>query len=130
MQLSRHLLRACHAVVDPRRARVALAGIASFLAVSALSSAPRSEVVGLDLRGTYYREGTPYGKMTVYNPAGQLSVKPADWLAVRAGWEADVVSGASIKTSAGRPWSSDSSISPRPPAARSLPRGSRRRRNG
>ena len=98
MQLSRHLLRACHAVVDPRRARVALAGIASFLAVSALSSAPRSEVVGLDLRGTYYREGTPYGKMTVYNPAGQLSVKPADWLAVRAGWEADVVSGASIKT--------------------------------
>jgi hypothetical protein len=75
-----------------------LLGAAAFALVSTIAGSPRSEVVGLDLGNTYYREGTPYGKMTVYTPSSQLSVKPADWFGIRGGWEADVVSGASIKT--------------------------------
>jgi hypothetical protein len=39
--------------------------------------------------------------MTVYTPGVQLQVQPWEWLQVRAGWEADVVSGASVATKAG-----------------------------
>lgn len=72
--------------------------LAAFAVVSTFAGAPRSEVVGIDLGQTYYHEGTPYGHMNVYTPSSELAVKPADWLAFRGGWEADVVSGASIKT--------------------------------
>jgi hypothetical protein len=39
--------------------------------------------------------------MTVYTPGADLEVRPSEWLAVRAGWEADVVSGASVAVKAG-----------------------------
>jgi hypothetical protein len=39
--------------------------------------------------------------MTVYTPGVDASVTPWDWMTVRAAWEADVVSGASVSTKAG-----------------------------
>lgn len=72
--------------------------IPAFVAALTLASSPRGEVVDLHTRTTYYREGTPYGNMTVWNPAVSLSVKPWESLGINAGYAADVVSGASIKT--------------------------------
>jgi len=72
--------------------------IAAFTAVFTLASSPRSEVVDLHTRTTYYREGSPYGNMTVWNPAVSLSVKPWESFGVTGGYAADVVSGASVKT--------------------------------
>lgn len=71
---------------------------AAFAATTSIAGAPRSEVVDFHGRGTWYHEGTPYGKMTVYTPSAQLAVKPWDSFGVTGGWSADVVSGASIKT--------------------------------
>ena len=39
--------------------------------------------------------------MLVNTPSGELQVSPAEWLDVRAGWEADIVSGASVAVKAG-----------------------------
>ena len=39
--------------------------------------------------------------MFVYSPSATVQVSPWSWLDVRGGWEADVVSGASVKTKAG-----------------------------
>jgi hypothetical protein len=81
-----------------RRALRVIVAVGAFAAVTTVSGAPRSEVVSFGARNTYYHEGTPYGKMTVFNPSADLGVKPWDFLKIRAGWQADVVSGASIKT--------------------------------
>src|SRR5579859_5996409 len=90
MQLSR--------TFEPRSLGSTLLGVAAFAIASTIAGTPRSEVVGVDLGNTYYREGTPYGNMNVYTPSSELAVKPAEWIGIRGGWEADVVSGASIKT--------------------------------
>jgi hypothetical protein len=74
------------------------AGVAAFCAVTTITPSPRGEVVSFDARTTYYKEGLPYGKMTVLNPSFDLGAKPWDFLKIRGGWQADVVSGASIKT--------------------------------
>jgi hypothetical protein len=50
---------------------------------------------------TVYTESATRTKMFVYTPGADLEVRPTDWLAVRAGWEADVVSGASVAVKAG-----------------------------
>jgi hypothetical protein len=68
------------------------------VAVLTLTSSPRGEVAQFHGRTTYFREGTPYGKMTVINPSTQLTVKPWESFGVSGGWSADIVSGASIKT--------------------------------
>jgi hypothetical protein len=72
--------------------------LAAFAATTAIAGSPRSEVVDFHSRGTYWHEGTPYGKMTVWTPSTQLTVKPVDSFGITGGWSADVVSGASIKT--------------------------------
>ena len=74
------------------------AALATILAVTSFASSPRSEVVSFDGRTTYYREGSPYGKMTVINPSVDIGAKPWDFLRLNAGWQADIVSGASVKT--------------------------------
>jgi len=71
---------------------------AAIAAVSLTAGAPRSEVVSFDSRTTYYREGLPYGKMQVINPSAGLGVKPWEFLKINGGWQADIVSGASIRT--------------------------------
>ena len=68
------------------------------LATLTLTTAPRGEVAEFHGRTTVYREGLPYGKMTVINPSAVLSVKPWDNVGITGGWAADIVSGASIKT--------------------------------
>ena len=73
-------------------------GAAAFVAASTIVGSPRSEVVDFGMRGTYFNESMPYGKMTVFNPSSDLTVKPWDFLSFHGGWQADVVSGASIKT--------------------------------
>ena len=61
----------------------------------------RAQVAELDTSHTLYHEAPFRSKMTVYSPATSLRVSPSDWLDVRAGWEADVVSGASVAVKAG-----------------------------
>ena len=39
--------------------------------------------------------------MTVYTPSTDLTVNPWDFLSVSAGWEADIVSGASERIKSG-----------------------------
>lgn len=61
----------------------------------------RAQVAELDTSHTLYHESPFRSKMTVYSPATSLRVSPSEWLDVRAGWEADVVSGASVAVKAG-----------------------------
>ena len=44
--------------------------------------------------------------MTVYTPGIDVAATPWDWMTVRAGYEADIVSGASISTKAGKAYQS------------------------
>ncbi|GAC1300789.1 MAG: hypothetical protein NVS3B20_23420 [Polyangiales bacterium] len=71
---------------------------AMVLALSTVCAAPRAEVATFDGRTTVYDESLPYGKMTVINPSAALRAKPWEFLRINAGWQADIVSGASIKT--------------------------------
>lgn len=49
-----------------------------------------------------YHESKAGSTMTVYTPGVALTANPAEWLSVRGSYEADVVSGASVATKAGR----------------------------
>jgi hypothetical protein len=71
---------------------------AALATVTTATTAPRSEVVSFDARTTYFREATPYGNMTVINPSAGLVAKPWEFLSLHGGYQADLVSGASIKT--------------------------------
>ncbi|MEO6420016.1 MAG: DUF3570 domain-containing protein [Polyangiaceae bacterium] len=79
--------------------------VASAVAVVAIglffSRETRAQVAEFDTSHTLYHEAPFRSKMTVYSPATNLRVSPSDWLDVRAGWEADVVSGASVAVKAG-----------------------------
>jgi hypothetical protein len=74
-----------------------LAGVAAMAVATTTVTAPRGEIVGFHGRTTYYREGLPFGYMNVLTPSAELAAKPWDGVSLRAGWSADVVSGASIK---------------------------------
>lgn len=74
------------------------ARLATAVAIMTMTTAPRGEVVTFHGRTTYYGEGLPYGKMTVINPSTVLTVKPWEAFGITAGYSADIVSGASIKT--------------------------------
>lgn len=91
MQLSRSL-----------RARCARpAALAAGLAVLGAGGVARAEVVSFETAHTIYYESPTRTNMFVYTPGGELSAKPTEWLGVRAGYEADIVSGASVSTKAG-----------------------------
>lgn len=77
--------------------RSAFVALAAGLTVFAAEGSPRGEVVSFDSRYTLYREGTPYGNMLVHNPSVLLGAKPTESFGLHAGWQADVVSGASVK---------------------------------
>ena len=67
-----------------------------------LAAAPaRAQVVVLDTAHTLYHESPTRTNMTVYTPGVALSVNPAQWLTIRGGYEADIVSGASVSVKAG-----------------------------
>ena len=65
------------------------------------STSARAQVVQFDTAHTLYHESPTRSNMTVYTPGVDLAVTPADWITVRAGYEADIVSGASVATKAG-----------------------------
>jgi len=60
-----------------------------------------AQAVQLDSRVTLFHEPAKGSTMTVYTPSTDLTVNPWDFLAVSAGWEADIVSGASERIKSG-----------------------------
>jgi hypothetical protein len=75
---------------------IALASAAAFVSRPAIGQA-----VQFDTRTTVFHEPAPGSSMTVYTPSADLSAHPWDFLSVAAGWEADIVSGASERIKAG-----------------------------
>jgi hypothetical protein len=71
------------------------------LALTCVAPRARAEVVTFDTTHTLYHESPTRTKMTVYTPGADLEVAPSEWLKIRAGWRADVVSGASVAVKAG-----------------------------
>ena len=84
-----------------RAARTRLLTFGLAVASIATAGAARAQVVSVDTTHTLYTEAPTKGHMTIYTPGTDLQVAPFDWLQVRAGWEADVVSGASVAVKAG-----------------------------
>src|SRR5688500_4513994 len=54
-----------------------------------------AQVADVELGSGVFWEPSGTSKLTVFNPHFAVGVMPTDWLTVRAGWEADIVSGAS-----------------------------------
>ena len=82
--------------------RALLASLAATIgALSAPGPARADGVAELDTSHTLYHESPFRTNMTVYTPSAGLRASPAPFLDVRGGWEADVVSGASVSTKAG-----------------------------
>jgi hypothetical protein len=68
---------------------------------AAAQSAPGSSVAEFDTAHSVFYEAPTRTHMFVYSPSVDAQASPWAWLDVRAGWEADVVSGASVATKAG-----------------------------
>src|SRR5690606_33818504 len=84
-------------------ARVGATQACLLLGVALLFAATASaQVADLDLRTTVFTEPSPRSEMTVINPSLRLSVTPAEFLSINAGYEADIVSGASEPTKSGQ----------------------------
>lgn len=92
MQLSRF----CRAA----RLFAALAAAAGAF-LSASEPVAHAQTARFDTTHSLYYEAPLRSRMMVYTPGADLQVTPAEFLDVRAGWEADVVSGASVATKAG-----------------------------
>jgi hypothetical protein len=67
----------------------------------ALAADARAQVVDFNTTHSVFYEAPTRTHMFVYTPGVDLQATPWSFLDVRAGWEADVVSGASIATKAG-----------------------------
>ncbi|OJY31082.1 MAG: hypothetical protein BGO98_45180 [Myxococcales bacterium 68-20] len=88
-----------------RRTRSALiAGAASL--VLAFARVASAQVAQVDTAHTFYHEAPTRTNMTVYTPGVDVAVTPAEWVTVRGGYEADIVSGASVATKAGSAYQS------------------------
>src|SRR5438105_889787 len=87
----------------PPRSPLSVARVALLLAlVAALwPVAARAQALKLDARTMVFHEPAPGSTMTVYTPSTDLTANPWDFLEVSAGWEADIVSGASERIKAG-----------------------------
>jgi hypothetical protein len=74
------------------------------LVFASLASASReasAQVLQADTAHTLYTEAPTRSHMTVYTPGLDVNATPWDWITIKAGYEADIVSGASISTKAG-----------------------------
>ncbi len=72
------------------------------LAATTLAAASaRAQVAQVDTAHTFYHESPTRTNMTVYTPGVDVGVSPVQWLTIRAGYEADIVSGASVAVKAG-----------------------------
>jgi hypothetical protein len=85
----------------PQQLRAVVA--AALVAVAGLAVAPsaRAQAFTFDTTHTLYTESPTRTHMTVYTPGASLEVAPWEFLTVRGGYEADVVTGASVATKAG-----------------------------
>jgi len=61
----------------------------------------RAQVAEFDTSHSVFYEAPTRTHMFVYTPSVDVTASPWPWLDVRGGWEADVVSGASVATKAG-----------------------------
>src|SRR5258708_28329064 len=64
----------------------------------------RAQAVELDARTLFFFEPARGSSMTVYAPSADLTARPWEFLAVSAGWGADIVSGASERIKAEAPF--------------------------
>jgi hypothetical protein len=64
-------------------------------------SSARAQLAEFDTSHSVFYEAPTRTHMFVYSPSADVQVSPWPWLAVRGGWEADVVSGASVSTKSG-----------------------------
>jgi hypothetical protein len=78
--------------------RLALVLVAVLVATARLASA---QVAEFDTSHSVFFEAPTRTHMLVYTPSADVQVSPWSWLDVRGGWEADIVSGASVATKAG-----------------------------
>jgi hypothetical protein len=78
-------------------------GVASAVMVATLLAAAsaRAQVAQVDTAHTLYLESPTRTNMTVYTPGVDIAASPAEWVTVKGGYEADIVSGASVSTKAG-----------------------------
>jgi len=75
-----------------------LAGVSAWL----MGGAARAQVVEVAPRASVFLEPSKSSKLQVVNPSAALQVTPTDWLDVHAGYEADIVSGATESLKGGR----------------------------
>lgn len=95
-----------HSLEKPSRvrrlvARASAIGVGALLLTLGGAGETQAQVAELDVRTTVFSEPSPDSEMTVLNPSIRLSVTPWDALSVHAGYEADIVSGASEPTKSG-----------------------------
>ena len=60
-----------------------------------------AQIVHIDTTHTFFFEAPTRTNMFVYTPAVDGRASPWEWLDIKAGWEADLVSGASVSVKAG-----------------------------
>ena len=81
--------------------RVQLTRSAVLLAIASVAFPAAAQVAEVDTAQTVFYEAPTRTHMFVYSPSADVQASPWPWLDVRGGWEADVVSGASVKVKAG-----------------------------
>jgi hypothetical protein len=78
--------------------------IAAWLALASTLACPglaAAQVADVETAHTFFHESPTRTNMTVYTPGIDATVTPWDWMTINGGWEADIVSGASVATKAG-----------------------------
>lgn len=78
------------------RGRLAALSSAALLAAAALIGRVRAESGAVDVGATLFHEGGGPLNMTVVTPSVRARVDPVDALTLRLGWDADIVTGASV----------------------------------
>ena len=81
--------------------RAAVIAVLVAAAVLAVAAPARAQVLQLDTTHSVFYESPTKTHMFVYSPTADVTASPWSWIDIRAGWEADVVSGASVATKAG-----------------------------
>ncbi len=71
-------------------------------AMSSLTPSATAQVADVDVRGSVFYEPSKSSHLTVIHPGAQVQVHPTRWLGVNAGYDADIVSGATEAVKRGR----------------------------
>jgi len=87
---------------------VQLAGLGAALLV--VGGPAEAQVAEVETAHSVFYEAPTRTHMLVYTPSVDVQATPWSWLDVRAGWEADVVSGASVATKFGAAYAATHSV--------------------